>query len=286
MTHTSSGAALRRLAFALLPLAPLLACERTQTADAGSVDTAGTVSARTGTPVYVADVVRRWPHDPEAFTQGLEVVGESLYESTGLEGRSYVRRSDLATGAELRRADLDKEFFGEGITVIGDRLYQLTWKSQTGFIYDAGTLERRGTFSYTGEGWGLTHDSTSLIMSDGTSTLRWLDPTTFQVTRTVTVTDNGRAVGRLNELEWVKGEIFANVWQSDQIARIDPASGRVVGWIDLAGLLSASERRGGSDENGEPVDVLNGVAYDAAGDRLFVTGKLWPTLFQITLRRR
>ena len=264
----------------------LAACDRARSADVGGRESASGSAAVAGTPVYVADVVRRWPHDPEAFTQGLEVVGDRLYESTGIEGRSYVRVSDLASGAERGRANLGKEYFGEGITVFGGRLYQLTWKSRKGFIYDAATLEPKGSFEYSGEGWGLTHDSSSIIMSDGTSTLRFLDPETMATRRVLAVSDNGRAVGRLNELEWVKGEIFANVWQSDQIARIDPGTGRVAGWIDLSGLLSASERRGGADENGEPVDVLNGIAYDAAGDRLFVTGKLWPAIFQITLRRR
>jgi glutamine cyclotransferase len=182
------------------------------------------------TPTVTPEVVRRGPHDPTAFTQGLEFHDSTLYESTGLEGQSTVRHVNLATGAVRKQVRLPAEYFGEGITVLGGKLYQLTWKSERGFVYDAATLAQTGTFEYDGEGWGLTNDGQSLIMSNGTNTLRFLDPTTFQLRRTMAVTDaGGYPVTQLNELEWVRGEIWANVWQSEMVARIDPATGRLTG---------------------------------------------------------
>jgi glutaminyl-peptide cyclotransferase len=231
-------------------------------------------STSPGTPVAGFEIVQRWPHDPHAFTEGLVYRDGKLYESTGLNGQSNFRQVELETGAVLRRRDLDQQYFGEGIALFSGRIFQLTWRSRVGFIYDAATFQPVGQFSFTGEGWGMTDDGTSLIMSDGTSTLRFLDPATLAVQRTLKVTADGREVPQLNELEYVKGEIYANVWRTDLIARIDPATGRVNGWIDLTGLLAPSERSG--DE-----DVLNGIAYDAATDRLWVTGKFWPRLFQI-----
>ncbi|WP_395851328.1 glutaminyl-peptide cyclotransferase [Cystobacter fuscus] len=225
-------------------------------------------------PVEGFEIVRSWPHDPFAFTQGLVFRQGKLYEGTGLQGRSSLREVELETGVVLRQSRLERQYFGEGIAIRGNRLYQLTWRSQEGFIYDATTFERVGHFTYPTEGWGLTEDGESLIMSDGSSTLRFLDPDTFAVRRTVKVQDAGREISQLNELEYVRGEVYANVWMTDLIARIDPATGRVKGWINLAGLLPRAERTG--DE-----DVLNGIAYDAAGDRLFVTGKFWSKLFQI-----
>jgi glutamine cyclotransferase len=222
------------------------------------------------------EVVQRWPHDPGAFTQGLVYRGGTLYESTGNHGESSLREVELETGKVLRRHDLPEQYFGEGLALFGGKLYQLTWRSRVGFIYDAATLQPVGQFTYAGEGWGLTEDGTSLILSDGTSTLRFLDPATLTVQRTVTVTDEGREVSRLNELEYVNGEVYANVWKHDLIARINPATGHVTGWIDLTGLLAPEDKLG--DE-----DVLNGIAYDAANDRLLVTGKYWPKLFQIRL---
>ena len=227
-----------------------------------------------GAPTAGFEVVQSWPHDPDAFTQGLLYHQGKLYEGTGLNGRSSVREVELETGAVLRRRNLAREYFGEGLARIGGKLYQLTWRSRVGFIYDAATFELVGQFSYDNEGWGLTADDSSLILSDGTSTLRFLDPTTFAVKRTVTVTDAGREVSRLNELEYIRGEIYANVWTTNSLVRIHPATGKVTGWIDLTGLLPAPERHGEED-------VLNGIAYDAAGDRLLVTGKLWPRLFHI-----
>ena len=225
-------------------------------------------------PVYTYQIVRVYPHDPNAFTQGLQYVDGVLYEGTGLNGRSSIRKVKLDTGEVLQRRDVPAQHFGEGITVWKSTLIELTWKSEMAFVYDATTLEPRRTFQYTGEGWGLTHDAANLIMSDGSDRLRYLDPATFVERRRIQVTSDGIAIRNLNELEYVKGEIYANVWQTDDIARIAP-DGRVVGWIDLRGLLTAAERAS--------VDVLNGIAYEESRDRLFVTGKLWPKLFEIKL---
>ena len=227
-------------------------------------------------PVEGYEVVHSWPHDPTAFTQGLVLHQGRLYEGTGMNGRSSLREVELSTGAVLRQSRLDRQYFGEGIALRGNRLYQLTWRSQVGFIYDASTFEKVGQFTYPTEGWGLTvtDDGDSLVMSDGTSTVRFLDPTTFAVRRTVTVTDGGHEISQLNELEFVRGELYANVWMTNRIVRIDPATGHVKGWIDLTGLLPPEERTGNED-------VLNGIAYDAASDRLLVTGKDWPKLFEI-----
>ncbi len=251
----------------LLPLVLLgaLACTAERPAPA---------PAPRGTPTFGFEVVQSWPHDPQAFTQGLVYREGKLYEGTGNYGESSLREVDLQTGGVLRRRNLAQQYFGEGVALFGGKLYQLTWRSQLGFIYDVATFDLVGQFSYTGEGWGLTDDGSSLILSDGTSTLRFLDPTTFAVRRSVKVTDAGREISRLNELEYVKGEVYANVWQTDFIARIDPATGNVTGWINLTGLLPEGERTTNTD-------VLNGIAYDAAQDRLLVTGKRWPKLFQI-----
>jgi glutaminyl-peptide cyclotransferase len=224
-------------------------------------------------PVYGYAVVRTYPHDSDAFTQGLQYLDGVLYEGTGLRGRSSIRRVDLESGKVLQQRDIPAPYFGEGITIWRQDLFQLTWQSGVAFIYDRKTFAPRRSFQYVGEGWGLTHDGTSLVMSDGSDALRFLDPATFAERRRVKVTAAGRPVPHLNELEFVKGEILANIWQTDSVARIDPKSGRVTGWIDLTGLLTTRERRA--------TDVLNGIAYDAAGDRLFVTGKLWPKLFEI-----
>jgi glutamine cyclotransferase len=234
-----------------------------------------TWAAETATaPVHRYRVVASYPHDPKAFTQGLSYEGGLLYEGTGMRGRSTVRRVDLATGKVLASKALPGALFGEGIALCGDRLVQLTWRAHKGFVYDKKSLQRRGGFAYDSEGWGLTRYGKRLVMSDGSATLRFLDPRTFAVTGSVVVRDGDHPVMRLNELEAVQGKLLANVWRTDRIAVIDPASGRVTAWIDLAGLLKPEDRRGW-------VDVLNGIAYDPAGDRLFVTGKLWPKVFQI-----
>jgi glutamine cyclotransferase len=221
-------------------------------------------------------VVHVYPHDPEAFTQGLTVVDGVLYEGTGLNGRSTVRKVRIENGEVLQVRKIAQEYFGEGITVWRDRIFQLTWQSGVGFIYDRTSLERVGTFTYTGEGWGLTHDGTRLIMSDGTAFLRFLDPATQRQIGRIEVRDGARPVEHLNELEFVKGEVLANVWQTDRVARINPKTGRVLGWIDLKGLLSPGDVARGAD-------VLNGIAYDPVQDRLFVTGKLWPRLFEVRI---
>jgi glutamine cyclotransferase len=242
----------------------------------------GTGAARAGqaasVPTYGYQVVRSYPHDRAAFTQGIIFRNGVFYEGTGLNGRSTLRKVKPETGEVLEVKPLGPEYFGEGITDWKGSLLQLTWKNEIGFVYDMKTFERTKTFSYKGEGWGLTHDGVRLIMSDGTAELRFIDPPTFNETGRITVHDAHGPVEELNELEYVKGEILANVWRTERIARISPKDGRITGWIDLSGLLTASERAG--------TDVLNGIAYDAAGDRLFVTGKLWPRVFEIKLVKR
>jgi glutaminyl-peptide cyclotransferase len=233
----------------------------------------------TGTPTYSGVVVQRYPHDVQAYTQGLFFVNGQLYESTGVVGQSDLRKVDLRTGAVERRRGIPAPFFGEGSVELGGRIYMLTWREQRAFVFDLATLEPRDTLTYPGEGWGLTTDGTTLYMSDGTARIRVLDPRTFTVRRTFDVKDGDAPVSQLNELEWVNGELYANIWYSDRIARIDPTTGKVVGWIDLAGLLPASQR--GADDH-----VLNGIAYDTVAKKLYVTGKRWPTLFEIRLEPR
>jgi glutaminyl-peptide cyclotransferase len=228
-------------------------------------------------PRYTYRIVKTYPHDPQAFTQGLIYKDGFLYEGTGLKGQSSIRKVELTTGKVLMQTQLPADVFGEGITIWGDKVIGLTWTEQVGFVLDLQTLKLWRRFSYPGEGWGLTHNNRELIMSDGTAELRFLDPVSMRELRRMRVTANGQPLERLNELEWVNGQIFANVWQTDRIARIDPKTGHVVGWIDLTGLLPAAEQTAGR------VDVLNGIAYDAKGKRLFVTGKLWPKLFEIEL---
>lgn len=229
-------------------------------------------------PVQGFKVVRSYPHDPDAFTQGLFFLDGFLYEGTGLNGRSSIRKVELETGRVLQQVALPDEVFGEGIAQWGDRLIGLTWQNQTAFVLDLKTFKLWRKFNYRGEGWGLTHNDKELVLSDGTPELRFLDPLSFKELRRVKVTAGGQPVAQLNELEWVEGEILANVWQTDRIARIDPKTGRVTGWIDLAGLLPDNQRP-------HPDAVLNGIAYDAKKKRLFVTGKLWPKLFEIELTR-
>lgn len=225
-------------------------------------------------PVQTARVLRSYPHDPAAFTQGLVFADGHLYESTGLRGHSSLRMVNLETGRPEQELAVPGEYFAEGLTAWRSTLIQLTWQAHVAFVYDRFSFRRLRTMNYPWEGWGLTGDGTSLILSDGTPTLRFLDPETMKLRRSITVTDRGKQIGQLNELEYVRGEIYANVWHSDRIARIDPATGMVRAWIDLSGLLPDSEKS-------TPEAVLNGIAYDAAHDRLFVTGKLWPKLFEI-----
>lgn len=226
---------------------------------------------------YAADtykIIHTYPHDPKAYTQGLIYLDGHLYESTGLNGRSSLRMVDLETGKVEQQISVDSKYFAEGLTNWGSTLVQLTWLAHTGFVYDRFSFRQLRTFHYDGEGWGLTQDGRSLILSDGTSTLRFLDPETFKVTRSIVVKDQGSPITELNELEYVRGEIYANVWHTDRIARISPATGKVLGWIDLTNLLA-------TDRHPDPEAVLNGIAYDAAHNRLFVTGKLWPEIFEI-----
>lgn len=238
--------------------------------------------SQAGVPEYTYEVVHSYPHDRTAFTEGLFYLDGFLYESTGIEGASSVRKVRLETGEVVQRHDLPSAYFGEGIIHWKDRLIQLTYKTEVGFVYNLSTFETERRFEYPGEGWAMTQDGKTIFMSDGTAQIRIWDPETLQELRRITVTDQGQPVPNVNELEWVKGEIYANIWETDRIARIDPATGRVVGWIDLAGLLNPNERIAGP----EGTDVLNGIAYDAKGNRLFVTGKRWPKLFEIRLVRR
>jgi len=228
-------------------------------------------------PVYGYRVVHAYPHDTSAYTEGLFYKDGYLYESTGEAGASTVRKVELESGKVVQRHDLPAQYFGEGIVDWGSRIVQLTWKDQMGFVYDLATFKPERTFSYPGEGWALTRDDKHIYMSDGSPVLRVLDPQTLTAVRSILVTDDGQPVTNLNELEWVKGEIYANVWLTNHIARIDPATGHVTGWIDLTGIFDVS----GLPDPGN--DVLNGIAYDAQRDRLFVTGKRWPKLFEITL---
>jgi glutaminyl-peptide cyclotransferase len=225
---------------------------------------------------YGYRVIKSYPHDRTAFTQGLEYRDGFLYEGTGKVGNSSLRKVDLATGRVLQKYDLPQPYFGEGITVVNQQILELTWQSQSGFIYDKSSFRVLRSFNYPGEGWGLTNDGKQIYMSDGSAQIRVWDPATLKEVRRITVKDGATPISELNELEWVKGEVYANVWQTDRIARISPADGKVLGWIDLSGILPKSERT-------DPDAVLNGIAYDAAGDRLFVTGKLWPKIFEIKL---
>ena len=226
-------------------------------------------------PASTYRIVKIYPHDRGAFTQGLVYLDGVLYEGTGQNGSSSIRKVRLENGEVLQQQSLDQKYFGEGIAIWKKSLIQLTYTTEIGFVYDLGTFQRVKTFNYTGEGWGLTHDDTRIIMSDGSSSLRFLDPETLRETGRLAVKDAGTPVNDLNELEYVKGEILANVWKTERIARISPKTGQVTGWIDLSGLLDPHDKAG--------TDVLNGIAYDAAGDRLFVTGKLWPKLFEVRI---
>ncbi len=237
-------------------------------------------------PVSSYEVVNTYQHDPRAFTQGLVFRDGFLYESTGQEGDSTLRKVDFATGKVVQKHDLPDEVFGEGIAIMGDRVYQLSWRDRIAWVYNLSDFKLLRELRYSGEGWGLTHDGTNLFMSDGTHVIRVLDPETFETVRTVVVKDeSGRPLMKLNELEFVKGEIWANVWHSEaigkpnHIARIDPGSGELKGWIDLDGISPGDQRGEDKSEN-----TLNGIAYDEATDRIFVTGKNWKNLYEIKLK--
>ena len=231
----------------------------------------------TATPRVSPRVIRSWPHDTAAYTQGLAIYRGRLLESAGLLAKSDVREVDLATGSVRRKVPLPANEFGEGITALGDRLYQLTWRGGRGHVYNAATLSPIDSFTYAGEGWGLATDGRILYMSDGTSRIRVVDPTGFRELRAIQVRERDSTVWMINELEWVRGQLWANVYQTDLIARIDPKTGRVVGWIDVGNLLSAAQRQVVTRRGG----VANGIAFDSVRNRLLVTGKLWPRLFEI-----
>ncbi|HEX3248385.1 MAG TPA: glutaminyl-peptide cyclotransferase [Pyrinomonadaceae bacterium] len=229
-------------------------------------------------PRYGYQIVNIWPHDSNAFTQGLILMDGKLLESTGEEGRSSLRRVDLESGKVLKKVDVPVPYFAEGIAMLNGKVYQLTWQHQVGFIYDAQSFEKVGQFNYDGEGWGLATDGQSLILSDGSSRLRFINPADFKVTKTIDVVDGKTEVDQLNELEYVNGEIYANVWHDNRIAVIDPQNGHINAWIDLNGLMPQGELQ-------DPEAVLNGIAYDQANNKLFVTGKLWPRLFEIKVKK-
>lgn len=225
---------------------------------------------------WTYEIINTFPHNPGAFTQGLVYEDGFLYEGTGLNGHSSLRKVDIKTGSILKTCELSDEYFGEGIAVFKDRIIQLTYQSNVGFVYDKETFELLKKFTYSTEGWGITHNGRHLIRSDGSPTLYFLDPDTFKQIRTLEVHDKETPVWGLNELEYINGQIYANLWPSDNIVRIDPSTGRIVGWIDMSGLLTEEER---SDE----VDVLNGIAYNPENNHLYITGKFWPKLFEINL---
>jgi glutamine cyclotransferase len=229
-------------------------------------------------PVQSYKIIATFPHDTTSFTQGLVFASDGqLYESTGLEGESTLRRVDIATGRTVQKVDVPRPYFAEGLAMVGDELLQLTWRHKLGFVYDRTTFKQKRTFSYNTEGWGIAYDGTSrLVMSDGSDALTFLDPKTFAVTKTLRVQDAGRPVGNLNELEWIEGEIWANVWMTDRIARISPNTGDVNASIDLSSLFPRTQRT-------PPADELNGIAYDKATRRIYITGKKWPRLYQITV---
>ncbi len=252
--------------------AAIIAGQETPTPDIPP--TATPTPTPTPPPMYTYRIVNTYPHDANAFTQGLVYHEGIFYEGTGRWGESTLREVDLETGGVIRSHALAPQYFGEGITLLNDRLYQLTWQEQTGFVYNRADFQLLQTFNYSTEGWGITHDGQRLIVSDGTATIYFWDPNTLQETGRITVRDHQGPVNRLNELEYVNGEIWANIWLTDLIARISPETGAVLGYIDLTGLLDTSALT-------QPVDVLNGIAFDSQTGRLFVTGKLWPTLFEI-----
>ena len=255
---------LRHLPPASLLLVVLAACQQGATADEGGT--------------WVPEVVARYSHDSNAFLQGLLFHDGKFYESTGIRGQSSLRRVQISTGRIEQQIDLDSRYFAEGLALAGDKLFQLTWQSGTGFVYRLDDFSLIDTFQYDGEGWGLTFDGEQLVMSDGTASLRFIDPENFQVQRTVVVTADGMPLDKLNELEYIDGEVWANIWYDDRVARIDPEDGHVRGWIDLSALFPAAQRPREA--------VVNGIAWDPDSDRIFVTGKLWPAVFEVKFSER
>lgn len=246
--------------------------------------TNGSTTTNSAIPTYTFEVVNEYKHDPRAFTQGLVFHEGVLYEGTGGDETddyfaSSLRKVEIESGKVLQKYDLADEFFGEGIVILKDKIYQLTWRSGVGFVYNLSDFKLLQEFRYTGEGWGLTTDGTNLIMSDGTHVIRIVDPQTFKTIRTIVVKDeDGKPLYRLNELEFVKGEIWANVWQQAKIARLDPKDGKLLGWIDLTKLETEQRKKS------KRADVLNGIAYDAENEKIYVTGKLWENLYEIKVK--
>jgi glutaminyl-peptide cyclotransferase len=257
----------------------IFASMRSNPAEISNATTGAGESATSGERARQAsyEVVNSYPHDPTSFTQGLLWQNGGFYESTGLYGQSKLRRLEFPSGRVLKESGLQTDLFGEGLALVDSRLIQLTWKSHRGFVYDLDSFRLLQEFTYDTEGWGLTHDGKNLILSDGSSELLYLDPQTFKPVKKLAVTMNGRPVTELNELEFIEGEIWANVWQTDLILRIDPSTGRVTSFLDLKGILAPSDRTGRED-------VLNGIAYDSEHKRIFVTGKLWPRIFEIRMK--
>ena len=255
--------------------------------NANTIAPPNAAQSSTNVPVYTYEIVKTYPHDGDAFTQGLIFKNNFLYESTGQYGESTLRKVSLDNGKVVQRQEVPEDFFAEGMTMLGDKIYQITWQEKTAFVYDANDLKLLKEISYQGLGWGLTNDGTNLIMSDGTHVIRFVNPENFQTARTITVfKEDGRPLTNINELEYVKGEIWANIWHSEEpnilgkqnyIARIDPNSGKLLGWIDLSSISPEDVRR--DSEN-----TLNGIAYDETGDRIFVTGKNWRKLFEIKVK--
>jgi glutamine cyclotransferase len=242
-----------------------------------TVACASATAQRQAAPVQGFKIVATYPHDPKAFTQGLVFADGEFYESTGLNGESSLRRVEVTTGKVLQELKVPNEYFAEGLALVGDELLQLTWQHQRGFVYDRKTFAQKRTFPYTGEGWGIAYDATGgLVMSDGSDQLTFLDPKTLKAARSIHVRDAGKPIGQLNELEWIEGEIWANVWTTDRVARISPVTGDVKAWVDLSTLWPRNQRQ-------PPADVLNGIAYDKATRRIFITGKKWPRLYQIAV---
>lgn len=232
--------------------------------------------AANGTPIYGYTVVAKYPHSTSNYTEGFFYLDGMFYEGTGISGHSAVMATDPKTGDTIKRREIPEQYFGEGIVDWGPNIYEWTWKSHVCFVYNRATLQPVKQFTYAGEGWGMTRTAKEIITSDGSATLRFRDPETFQETRHILVTDGNKVIDNLNELEFVKGEIYANVWHSERIARISPSDGHVIAWIDLTGLMPADQRI-------DAESVLNGIAYDSQHDRLFVTGKQWPTIFEIKM---
>jgi glutamine cyclotransferase len=264
-----------RILTVVAALAPLAACEvgygiDRSTPAGAAADRAG---QRIGPQRLRAQVVESYPHDPGAFTQGLVLAGRRLFESTGLEGRSSLREVDLASGKVLRKLDVPPPVFAEGLALVGSRLFQITWKHEVAYTYDRDTFKKGPTFDYTGEGWGLCYDGREIVMSDGSARLTFRGPETFRPVREVTVRSGGQPVDQLNELECVGPHVYANIWMTERIVRIDPKSGEVTALIDASNLLAPAERFG--------TDVLNGIAHDPATDTFLITGKLWPRMFRV-----